>query len=191
MQTYPFGLNQVPVNGSFGGQLIGKLPWAKNITLPNFYNDYSIKYDKPVAVAETGAFYNLCDTNTSAVGCNVNWQGPPQMAVKSSWWQQAFNLQGGGWGQSIPITFPNIKLIGWYDSALPTSDAGGNTVDWRVTADPTMCAAFKSFISQPFYNATGAASQYWKFGWDWRAFLQGPTEAPATPAPAPSRRRLR
>lgn len=168
MQEYPFGKNDIPPSSAFAGQLNGNIIWGTPVQLPNFYANYSVAYDKPMVVAETGAFYNLCDVFPGRMGCAANANGPTQLQVKSAWWQQAFNLMDAPQGPSIATAFPNIKLISWYDVTMRQVEASGNTVDWDVSQQADLRTAFVQYIQTPLVDANGQSIQYWKFAGDWR-----------------------
>jgi hypothetical protein len=44
--------------------------WAGN-TIPNFYVEFAEKRNKPMAIPETSAWYNLCDNDEAACGEQV------------------------------------------------------------------------------------------------------------------------
>lgn len=176
----------MPLYQSYSGLITGNIPWYPTLKLPNFYSNYSAKYNKPFAVPQTAAFYNLCDKNKTAYGCNLNANGPSQKELKEAWWEQVYSVSDGTYGPSIPSKFPNLKLVTWYDAVVQQPEAGGNTVDWSFSKDKSLRTAFIAFVYSPYYGTSSKAGRYWLFGPDFRAQVPLPKVA-TSPPPKPKR----
>jgi hypothetical protein len=115
--TYPWFENEMPPPNSFAGSLLGTYQGK----LPNFYQEYSVRHGKPLVVPETAAFYN------------TEQPGPDPLSVKQAWWRQVF---------AATTQFPKLKCINWFDELKRESEAQNSLIDWRVSADPSIRAAF-------------------------------------------------
>lgn len=118
---FPWLENEVPPTNSFAKSLTG----AYQGSIPNFYARYCLDpaRKKPMAISETAAFYN------------TQMPGPTALRIKQAWWTQIF---------AAATEFPMLKCINWFDEYKRESVAQNNLIDWRVSADPQICAAFVS-----------------------------------------------
>jgi hypothetical protein len=95
-----------------------------------FYARYAVDRDKPFLL-ETAAFY------APSVG------GPGELAVKQRWWSQVFDAVSSG-------DYPRIELVTWRDTTATRAVVGESVIDWSVTLDPAIAAAFSADL-----DATG------------------------------------
>jgi hypothetical protein len=126
--AHPWGENEVPEPDKFTEQLTGEYNGTGGdySALPDFYADYAVEHGKPLAITETAALY--------AVGV----EGDAELELKQDWWQQVF-------GQDLPSRFPQLKMINWFEWRKFESEIGGQ-VDWTVTQDATLHAAFQTAL---------------------------------------------
>jgi hypothetical protein len=123
--TYPWGENELPEPGKFVAQLTGEYTGlgGDDRALPDFYGTYGEQHGKPVAIAETGAFY--------APGA-----GGDALAVKQAWWAQVFD-------PALPQQLPRLAMVNWVEREATEAETG-TLVDWRVLHDPAIAAAFRA-----------------------------------------------
>ncbi len=95
--------------------------------LPDFYESYAVSHAKPFAISETGAFFYNSARN----------DGATPLEIKRSWWSQVFD-------PGLPTRFPQLKLIMWFECSKEEREPAKQTIDWRVTSDPTILPAFRS-----------------------------------------------
>lgn len=126
--VYPWGSNDLPEPGKFAHMLEGDYHGSAGDErdLPNFYSDYGEHRNKPVGVFETAAFY------APARG------GADEMALKSSWWRQAY-------ATGIVERFPRLKMINWFEWDKHEVEVDAR-VDWGVTIDPQLRAAYREAL---------------------------------------------
>ena len=127
--TYPWFENELPLPKSFAGSLAGTYQG----TTPNFYARYCVDgvHNKPMAIPETSAFYN------------TEQPGPGEFNLKQAWWQQVFNISGdSATALDVAQNFPKLKCIAWFDQYKQESEAKNNWIDWRISADERIRAAF-------------------------------------------------
>jgi hypothetical protein len=123
--AYPWGENEMPEDGKFVAQLTGNYSGANGdeTVTPDFYADYAEQRDKPLAIVETAALYNTTEAGASA------------LALKQAWWQQVF-------APEVFERFPRLRMINWFEWDKAESEIGGDRIDWTVTQDPDILAAF-------------------------------------------------
>jgi len=123
--AYPWGENEVPAIGKFVAQLTGRFhgPGTDERVVPDFYAVYGADHGKPVAISETAALY--------APG----GEGADQRTLKAAWWRQVF-------APHLLERFPRLKLIDWFEWNKDEPEIGGR-VDWTVTRNPDIRAAFR------------------------------------------------
>lgn len=116
---FPWLENEIPPENSFAKALVG----AYQGSIPNFYARYCLDpaRKKPMAITETAAFYN------------TEMPGPSEFRIKQAWWTQIFD--------TAP-QFPMLKCINWFDEYKRESVARNNLIDWRVSANSEIRAAF-------------------------------------------------
>lgn len=126
--SYPWGSNDVPEPGKFASMLEGDYHGSvgDERALPDFYHDYGERRNKPVGVFETAAFH------APAAG------GADAMTIKSNWWRQVY-------APDIPRRFPRLKMINWFEWDKHEVEIDGR-VDWGVTFDPGLQAAFRQAL---------------------------------------------
>jgi hypothetical protein len=91
-----------------------------------FYAIYAADRDKPFML-ETAAFFS------PTAG------GPRELAVKQAWWSQVFGVVDSR-------DYPLLGLVIWRDTTATRAVAGESVIDWSVTLDPAIAAAFTSDI---------------------------------------------
>jgi len=125
---YPWGGNYLPEADKFARMLEGNYNGSvgDERNLPDFYKEYGENRRKPVGVFETAAFY------APAKG------GADEMELKSDWWKQVF-------AQNIPQRFPRLKMINWFEWDKYEVEVR-DRVDWTVTFDPKLRAAFRNIL---------------------------------------------
>jgi hypothetical protein len=126
---YPWFENELPVAKSFADSLTGTYLGV----IPNFYARYCADglHNKPMAIPETAAFYN---TQTG---------GEDEFNLKQAWWRQVFNITGDtSSALDVALHFPKMKSVVWFDQYKPEGEAKNSWIDWRVSADQRIRAAF-------------------------------------------------
>jgi hypothetical protein len=126
---YPWFENELPLPNSFADSLTGT---HQGVT-PNFYARYCAEgvHQKPMAIPETAAFYN------------TQQPGADEFAIKAAWWQQVFNIAGDTpKAPDVAVHFPRLKCVNWFDHYKRESEAQNDWIDWRVSSDPRIRAAF-------------------------------------------------
>ncbi|HYF49428.1 MAG TPA: PKD domain-containing protein [Planctomycetota bacterium] len=134
--AYPWGDNELPEPLSFADKLTGNYLGANgdDRPVPDFYATYCADgvHNKPMAIAETAAFYN------------TNRTGDPEFAIKQKWWRQVFAISGdSGEARDIAVHFPKLKMINWLEWRKRESEVNNDVVDWRVSHPVTR----ESFIA--------------------------------------------
>lgn len=125
--TWPWGENEVPEPGKLVAQLTGTYAGlgGDDRALPNFYAAYGDRFDKPVALPETGALYA-----PGAAG-----EGTEQ-EIKRAWWRQVF-------AEDLPDRLPRLGLVTWVERELPP-DRQLPAVDWRALRTPELAEAYRT-----------------------------------------------
>jgi hypothetical protein len=119
--SYPWGANAVPPPGRFAGLLTGTSGVSSGSQV-DFYATYAKGHHKPMAIAETAAFWR------------PGGGGASEQAIKQAWWRQVFSSE-------IAAAFPAIHLIGWFEWRKVETEVNA-VVDWRLTARPDLVAQF-------------------------------------------------
>lgn len=123
--AYPWGENELPEDGKFVAQLTGTYDGANGdeTGTPDFYAVYAEQHDKPLAIVETAALFNTTEG------------GADELALKQAWWQQVFAAE-------VFDRFPRLRMINWFEWNKAESEIGGDRINWTVTQDSEMLAAF-------------------------------------------------
>ena len=145
--NYPWGENEPPFPGEFAGTMNATGPGAPADYSRWFYPRFCADgvHNKPLAIAETSAFYN-----TEQPGGN-------EVAMKRAWFRQIYNISGASAdGPDIATTFPKLKCINWFDHFKSESEVQGQFVDWRASANPLVRGAFVAALrtlrdGQPYF----------------------------------------
>ena len=126
--TYPWGANAVPEANKFANQLTGNYNGTNGDErqLPDFYGEYAVKHNKPLAIPGTAALYN------PAAG------GPAEAEIKRAWWEQVF-------GAGTHAQSPQLKMINWFEWDKDEAEAKGR-IDWTVTSTPAIRDAFAAAL---------------------------------------------
>jgi hypothetical protein len=128
--AYPWGENEVPAAGTFAGMITGSPPGGGDPT-PDFYAGYAERYDKPLAIVESAAFYR------------PGGGGAPESAIKSAWLAEVFSAEGRS-------RFPLLRLINWFEWRKYEAEVDA-IVDWRIAADPGLRARFLSAMTGGYH----------------------------------------
>ena len=64
-------------------------------------------------------------------------------------------------GLSVSATFPNLKLVAWFDIIKPEAAFNGKVVDWSVSTDPPIAAAFAAYVTGAGGNGANGGQNYW------------------------------
>jgi hypothetical protein len=114
--TYPWGANVVPRPDAFAGLLTGSSGG------PDFYSTWAVGHQKPMAIVETAALWR------------PSGGGASELAIKQGWWRQVFS-------EATRRDFGDVRLIGWFEWRKHEAEVN-DIVDWRLTANPKVLAAF-------------------------------------------------
>lgn len=116
--------------------------------IPNFYSRYSAGAvrRKPMAIPETAAFFDTEKT------------GATEFEIKQAWWRQVFSSGANYDSIDLATYYSKVKCVGWFDVLKQEGVAANAWVDWRVTADPEIRAAFVQHIRAP--RSGGRPSHY-------------------------------
>lgn len=143
-EVWPWRENESPGPDRFIKQLRGeyKSVHVDETMLPDFYGEYAVKRGKPMAIAETAAFFNV----------SLAGEGAPEYTVKSNWMAQVFSTE-------VPRLFPKLKMINWFEHVKEEPGLNGvgsapETIDWRVTGQRNLLETLKADLLQgPFLFA--------------------------------------
>ena len=128
--AYPWGANTVPTADKFEHMITGTAT-ASQVPVPDFYADYAQRFDKPFAIAETAAFYR------------PGGGGALESVIKGTWLAQVFSAE-------TRSRFPLLKLINWFEWRKVEAEVDA-PVDWRITADASLRAAFLAAMTDGFH----------------------------------------
>ncbi|MFL5679290.1 MAG: glycoside hydrolase family 26 protein [Chloroflexota bacterium] len=126
--TYPWGANVVPAAGKFAGLLTGATTSGGHV--PDFYADYAERHQKPLAIIETAALYRPAGKGATA------------SAIKLAWLGQVIS-------PATLARFPRLRLVNWFEWKKNEAEVH-DIVDWRISADPKLRAAFLAAVSDGF-----------------------------------------
>jgi hypothetical protein len=123
--SWPWLENELPEPNNFAELLTGQYSGLNGDqrAVPDFYGRYCAAPTraKPMAIAETAAFYN------------PHQGGVPELAIKRAWVDQVFNISGDTpEGVDVAQRFPNLKCVVWFDYYKLESDQG-QWIDWRIS----------------------------------------------------------
>jgi hypothetical protein len=137
--TYPWGENELPEPGKFVAQLTGTYAGANgdDTAVPDFSATYSVAKSKPLAITETSAFHE------PAKG------GADDLATKQAWWSQVFD-------PTVAQKVPRLAMVNWFEWDKQEAEVNAE-VDWTVTRQPAMAAAFNAALGRHFRFATDVA----------------------------------
>lgn len=127
--TYPWGANVVPAPDKFQ-QLITGSTSSDGASTPDFYADYAERYDRPLAIVETAAFYR------------PGGGGAAGSAIKTAWLAQVFSAD-------TRSSFPLLRIVNWFEWRKFEPEVNA-VVDWRIAAEPTTRAAFLANMTDGF-----------------------------------------
>ncbi len=127
--AYPWGENEVPAAGTFAGMITGSPPGGGD-PAPDFYAGYAERYDKPLAIVESAAFYR------------PGGGGAREPAIKSAWLTEVFSADGLS-------RFPLLRLINWFEWRKHEAEVDA-VVDWRITAEAGLRARFLAAMTDGY-----------------------------------------
>jgi hypothetical protein len=128
--AYPWGENEVPAAGTFARLITGS-SIASEVPLPDFYAEYAERFGKPMAIVETAAFYR------------PGGGGASEAAIKTAWLDDVF-------APGTRSQFPLLRLVNWFEWRKHEREVDA-VVDWRVTADASLRAAFLAAMTDGFH----------------------------------------
>lgn len=122
--SYPWGANVLPEQGKLLEQLTGTYDGAggDDTAVPDFYDEYGVSRDKPVAIPETAALYV------------PDGGGDGELEIKQAWWRQLTD-------PVIHRDYPKIKMINWFEWRKREAEIDG-VVDWRSAGSPDIGEAY-------------------------------------------------
>ena len=134
-ECYPWLENELPEARSFSDFITGAYNGLNgdHCAVPDFYAMFcsDCVHSKPMAITETGAFYN------------TELGGASELAIKQAWWNQVYNISGDtDQALDISIHFPKIKMINWFDIEKNETEAQNDRIDWRISGDDVIRTAF-------------------------------------------------
>ena len=135
--SYPWLENEMPIAGEFANMMNASGPGVPADYSRWFYSRFceDSVHRKPLAVAETAAFYN-----TQQPGCN-------ELFIKQAWFRQIYNISGASAeGPDVAATFPKMKCVNWFDHYKRESEAQNQFIDWRASADPMVRMEFVNAV---------------------------------------------
>jgi hypothetical protein len=123
---YPWTENELPERNKFAASLTGTYngKGGDERSVPNFYERYAMRHNKPMVVAETSALYR-----PSAK------RGPSDLAIKSAWWDQVF-------APFLSARFPRLIGVLWFE--YDKVDEGA-VAHWRATI-PSLVREFEDAL---------------------------------------------
>ena len=126
--SWPWKKNEMPEAGRFAANLTGEYNGllGDERMVPNFYAIYAVGHNKPFALTETSALYHPDVTG-----------GASNYDIKMHWANQVF-------APDLTTQFPRLKMVLWFEHYK--SETGAGTVDWKVTYDPRILAAYRSTL---------------------------------------------
>ncbi|MCX7002949.1 MAG: hypothetical protein NTV22_06715 [bacterium] len=163
--------NDYPLSGN------NTIPYDRKVTMlltgfngsmNNFYTRFAKNKSKPMMLPETSAAYIAA------------WGGVSDAAVKGGWINQLYHVGATTTAaESLPIRYPWIKAIGWFDVAkFEDHGTGMLWTDWRVSANSVVRTNYHAYLQQVSDNARYCLNAgdvggfvYGRNGWlnDWQA----------------------
>ena len=127
--AYPWDRQTVPERGKFLAQLRGSYGGASGAvaSLPDFVQRYSVDTGKPFAVTETAARWS------------PGQPGPAPQLMREAWLAQVFD-------PAVRAALPTLRMVTWLDWRRREPETR-TTVDWRISADPSAAAAWRSAVA--------------------------------------------
>ncbi|EKD82539.1 MAG: hypothetical protein ACD_39C01224G0003, partial [uncultured bacterium] len=93
----------------------------------NFHEEFAVKRNKPMMIAETSAFFETADSRGG---------GGNEAEIKIAWLRQVYK----------PEAFAKIAAIFWFNIEKFESETG-TIVDWRISHNQETAAAYRQIIS--------------------------------------------
>ena len=127
---YPWGENELPEAGKFVAQLTGEYRGANGDerAVPDFAAVYATTHGKPIAITETAAFH------APEAG------GAAAEATKRRWWEQVLD-------PAVRSRVPRLAMVNWFEWDKFETEVDVR-VDWTVTRQPEMAAAFRHALGE-------------------------------------------
>ena len=135
--SWAWSENELPEPGQFNTQLTGTYNGLQGDQrgVPDFYARYAVAHNKPLAIAETSALYNMSRSD-----------GASNYDIKMNWANQVF-------APEVAAQFPRLKLLLWFEHAKEEIGTVG-LLDWSVTRDPQILAGYQSVLPSRLIFAT-------------------------------------
>jgi Glycosyl hydrolase family 26 len=134
---FPWGPNIAAESNKFVEQVTGTYNGlCGNESMDgNFYQEFAVGHNKPMALSETAAFYDEANAG----------QGSTNLQVKQDWMSQVLD-------PSLSRTFPLLKIENWFEYRQKENGVVG-IVDWRATRDPEVLASLTGYLGERFILA--------------------------------------
>lgn len=134
---FPWGANIVAEPNKFVRQVSGTYNGlCGNESMDgNFYQEFAVGHDKPMALSETSALYDEANAG----------QGSTNLQIKQAWMSQVLD-------PSLGKIFPLLKLENWFEYRQTELGVTG-IVDWRATRDPEVLATITGYLGERFILA--------------------------------------
>jgi hypothetical protein len=97
---------------------------------PDFYAGYAERFDKPLAIVESAAFYR------------PRGGGADEATIKSTWLAEVFSAEGRS-------RFPLLRLVNWFEWRKYEDEVDA-IVDWRITVDAGLRARFLAAMTDGY-----------------------------------------
>jgi hypothetical protein len=123
--AYPWGENESPEPHKFAAQLTGTYLGAggDETATPDFYEQYAVGHNKPLAIPETAALYQ------------PGLKGAGEAAIKGPWMAQVLSVD-------VAARFPRLRMINWFEWRKSEAEVGGAVIDWRGSSDASLATHF-------------------------------------------------
>ncbi len=127
--SWPWGENTLPEARQFETRLTGTYDGliGDQRGVPNFYAEYAVEHNKPLAIGGTAALYNTSRSD-----------GASEYDIKMEWASQVF-------APGVATEFPRLKMVVWFEYRKEEIGIDG-VIDWRVTHDPEILAEYRSVL---------------------------------------------
>ncbi len=138
---YPWGENEMPVDGSFRALLTGRdadAPEGQE-SIPDFYATYAEAQARPMGIFETAALVNPAEP------------GPTEAEIKAAWWRQVTD-------PDIRDDFPRLAMLNWFEWHKEEVEVG-SVIDWRLSADPDLARRLLAEVETGWLRFDGVTSE--------------------------------
>ena len=112
-------------------KIFGQYPGEMHV--PNFWDAYVLRYDKPFVLAETASFFVAPEHSPTGGFRGMHFVKnasdvvlSAELAIKSSWWRQVFNAS------FCEEHAGKVHAMVWFDVAKAEWEVSPRVVDWRA-----------------------------------------------------------